>query len=121
MSVSEAKMNGIHDIGGKHRFGPIIPEPHEPPFHTSWEGRMRGISVTCQVMRAGATGRLRCFRIVVIPQNGNAGPKLLNSVLRPLNRKAPEIKKVEPQQYAESKFMLIRRAASYSYAASRVL
>jgi nitrile hydratase subunit beta len=32
-------MNGIHDMGGMEGFGPVKPEPNEPPFHAAWEGR----------------------------------------------------------------------------------
>ena len=32
-------MNGIHDMGGMHGFGPVEPEPNEPPFHSAWEAR----------------------------------------------------------------------------------
>jgi nitrile hydratase subunit beta len=32
--------NSIHDMGGMHGFGPIEPEPQEPPFHQRWEGRV---------------------------------------------------------------------------------
>jgi nitrile hydratase len=32
-------MNGIHDMGGMEGFGPVTPEPNEPPFHSTWEGR----------------------------------------------------------------------------------
>ncbi len=31
-------MNGIHDLGGMHGFGPVVPEAHEPVFHAAWEG-----------------------------------------------------------------------------------
>ena len=31
-------MNGIHDMGGMHGFGPLEREPHEPVFHAPWEG-----------------------------------------------------------------------------------
>ncbi len=30
-------MNGIHDLGGMHGFGPVDPEPNEPVFHHEWE------------------------------------------------------------------------------------
>lgn len=35
-------MNGIHDIGGMHGFGPVDPEPEheEPVFHSDWESRV---------------------------------------------------------------------------------
>jgi nitrile hydratase len=32
--------NSIHDMGGMHGFGPVIPEPNEPVFHARWEGRV---------------------------------------------------------------------------------
>jgi nitrile hydratase len=32
-------MNGVHDMGGMHGFGPVLPESDEPPFHAAWEGR----------------------------------------------------------------------------------
>ncbi len=30
-------MNGAHDLGGMHGFGPVVPEADEPPFHAEWE------------------------------------------------------------------------------------
>ncbi len=32
-------MNGVHDLGGMHGFGPVVPEPNEPVFHADWERR----------------------------------------------------------------------------------
>lgn len=32
-------MNGAHDMGGVHGFGPVDPQPHEPVFHAEWEKR----------------------------------------------------------------------------------
>ena len=32
-------MNGAQDMGGLHGFGPVEPEPNEPPFHAEWEKR----------------------------------------------------------------------------------
>ncbi len=32
-------MNGIHDLGGMHGFGPIAREKDEPVFHAEWERR----------------------------------------------------------------------------------
>ena len=37
-------MNGVHDMGGMHGFGPIAPEADEPVFHEIWEARMFGLS-----------------------------------------------------------------------------
>jgi nitrile hydratase beta subunit len=39
-------MNGVHDLGGLHGFGPIEYEPDEPVFHESWEGRVFGMSLS---------------------------------------------------------------------------
>ena len=39
-------MNGVHDMGGMHGFGPIPREENEPVFHASWEGRMFGMLLT---------------------------------------------------------------------------
>ena len=30
-------MNGVHDMGGMHGFGPVVAEPDEPVFHARWE------------------------------------------------------------------------------------
>ncbi len=32
-------MNGVHDLGGMHGFGPVEPEQNEPTYHTAWEAR----------------------------------------------------------------------------------
>src|SRR3954468_5932781 len=30
-------MNGAHDMGGMHGFGPVVREENEPVFHADWE------------------------------------------------------------------------------------
>lgn len=32
-------MNGVHDLGGLHGFGPVVAEADEPVFHAEWERR----------------------------------------------------------------------------------
>jgi nitrile hydratase beta subunit len=32
-------MNGVHDMGGMHGFGPVQPDRDEAPFHGEWEAR----------------------------------------------------------------------------------
>ena len=44
-------MNGAHDMGGMHGFGPVEPEPGEPPFHAEWERRVFALTLAM-----GATG-----------------------------------------------------------------
>lgn len=36
-------MNGVHDMGGMHGFGPVKPEANEPLFHAEWEARVRAM------------------------------------------------------------------------------
>jgi nitrile hydratase len=38
-------MNGVHDMGGMHGFGPVQPEDNEPVFHSPWEARMFGMAL----------------------------------------------------------------------------
>jgi len=38
-------VNGPHDLGGAHGFGPVIPEPDEPVFHEDWERRSFALSM----------------------------------------------------------------------------
>jgi nitrile hydratase subunit beta len=33
-------MNGVHDLGGMHGFGPVTRELNEPVFHSDWEKRV---------------------------------------------------------------------------------
>jgi nitrile hydratase len=34
----DAAMDGVHDMGGMHGFGPVVAESNEPVFHEPWEG-----------------------------------------------------------------------------------
>ena len=43
-------MNGVHDMGGMHGYGPVCPEAHEPQFHGRWESRVLGLNLA---LRAG--------------------------------------------------------------------
>ena len=46
-------MNGVHDMGGLHGFGPVVPElPGEALFHAPWERRALGLTLAM-----GATGQ----------------------------------------------------------------
>jgi nitrile hydratase beta subunit len=45
-------VNGVHDIGGMHGFGPVVREQNEPVFHADWEGR------TAALMRSAMIGRV---------------------------------------------------------------
>src|SRR5439155_1939898 len=45
-------MNGVHDLGGMHGFGPIEREPNEPSFHADWEKAVLVMNL------AGMVGRI---------------------------------------------------------------
>src|SRR5689334_7795885 len=42
-------MNGIHDLGGMHGFGPI--ERDEATFHADWEKRQSALSILALTLR----------------------------------------------------------------------
>lgn len=48
-------MNGIHDMGGMHGFGPVERDDHEPVFHAAWEGRVFAMRVATPVPIPGGS------------------------------------------------------------------
>ncbi len=44
-------MNGVHDMGGMHGFGPVQAEADEPVFHAPWE--RRAFALTLAMARPG--------------------------------------------------------------------
>src|SRR4051812_41498825 len=44
-------MNGAHDMGGVHGFGPVEPEPNEPVFHADWEKRAFALTLAMGATR----------------------------------------------------------------------
>ena len=44
-------MNGVHDLGGNHGFGPIEREPNEPAFHADWEKAVLVMNLVGMVKR----------------------------------------------------------------------
>jgi nitrile hydratase len=40
-------MNGAHDLGGKHGFGPVRIERDEPVFHSDWERAAFALHIAC--------------------------------------------------------------------------
>ena len=38
-------MNGPHDLGGRHGFGPVVPEDEGTRFHADWERRVLGVTL----------------------------------------------------------------------------
>jgi len=44
-------MNGVHDLGGMHGFGPVVAEPDEPVFHAAWQRRAFGLTLAMGAWR----------------------------------------------------------------------
>jgi nitrile hydratase len=44
-------MNGAHDLGGMHGFGPVEVEPDEPAFHADWERRAFALTLAMGAWR----------------------------------------------------------------------
>jgi nitrile hydratase beta subunit len=44
-------MNGVHDLGGMHGFGPVVREQNEPVFHSDWEKRAFAMVLTAMGRR----------------------------------------------------------------------
>jgi len=45
-------VNGVHDMGGMHGFGPVQPEANEPVFHSDWEARVLALNRALGYARA---------------------------------------------------------------------
>jgi nitrile hydratase len=43
-------VDGIHDMGGLHGFGPVPREQEDAPFHFGWERRVVGIEVALEAL-----------------------------------------------------------------------
>jgi nitrile hydratase beta subunit len=39
--IIQGSVDGVHDMGGMHGFGPVRPDPNEPVFHARWEAQVR--------------------------------------------------------------------------------
>ena len=59
-------MDGVHDMGGMHGFGPVQPEENEPVFHAAWEGRVLAINRAMGFSRTW-NGDLSRFAKEVLP------------------------------------------------------
>jgi hypothetical protein len=55
-------MNTVHDFGGMQNFGPVVPEPNEPPFHHEWERRVFGMTLAVGALRLWSLDQSRAAR-----------------------------------------------------------
>jgi nitrile hydratase subunit beta len=61
-------MSGPHDVGGQMAFGPVVPEPDEPPFHVDWEKRALGLVICSGAMGAWTIDESRRARESLPPE-----------------------------------------------------
>lgn len=65
-------MNGVHDLGGLHGFGPINPERNEPVFHAAWEGRVVALNSAMATWGKWNLDRRRYVRELIPPADALA-------------------------------------------------
>ncbi len=53
-------MDGVHDMGGMHGFGPVPHERDEPAFHHEWEGRVWGMMLASTAAPGATLDGARC-------------------------------------------------------------
>lgn len=66
-------MNTVHDMGGSQGFGPVVPEPDEPPFHHEWERRVFGMTLAMGAARLWNLDQSRFARESLPPAQYLAG------------------------------------------------
>ncbi len=52
-------MNGVHDLGGMHGFGAVVPETNEPVFHHEWERRTFALALATMAARLANVDEFR--------------------------------------------------------------
>lgn len=60
-------MNGVHDVGGMHGYGPINPESNEPVFHAPWEGRVLAMNLAMAAWGKFVADNRRYVRELIPP------------------------------------------------------
>ncbi len=60
-------MNGVHDVGGMHGFGSILPEKNEPVFHARWEGRVLAMNIAIAAWGKFVVDNRRYVRELIPP------------------------------------------------------
>lgn len=60
-------MNGAHDLGGMHGFGPVVAEVDEPVFHAEWERRAFGLTLAMGAWRRWNIDMSRSMREQMAP------------------------------------------------------
>jgi nitrile hydratase beta subunit len=54
VDYAASDMDGVHDMGGMHGFGPVVQPGGELAYHERWESRVLGIEVLVRIEGLGA-------------------------------------------------------------------
>jgi nitrile hydratase subunit beta len=60
-------VNGVHDVGGMHNFGPVEREENEPVFHQRWEARIFALRQAMKPWRKWSMDTFRYQRTMISP------------------------------------------------------
>jgi nitrile hydratase subunit beta len=60
-------MDGVHDLGGREGFGPIVDKADDKPFHADWEMRAFGIKEVSAASSSWTIDWFRHCRELVVP------------------------------------------------------
>jgi nitrile hydratase subunit beta len=60
-------MNSLHDMGGMHNFGPVVPEAGAPTFHAPWERRAFALTLAMGGTRMWNIDQSRAAREALPP------------------------------------------------------
>jgi nitrile hydratase subunit beta len=60
-------MDGVHDMCGMDGFGRVVPEPDEPVFHQTWEGRVMAVNRALGASGAWTIDMARFSREILPP------------------------------------------------------
>jgi nitrile hydratase subunit beta len=60
-------MDGVHDLGGREGFGPIVDRADDKPFHADWEMRAFGIKEVSAASSGWTIDWFRYCRELVVP------------------------------------------------------
>jgi nitrile hydratase len=67
-------MDGVHDLGGREGFGPIVDKAYDKPFHADWEMRAFGIKQALEPATSWTIDWFRHCRELVVPVDYLARP-----------------------------------------------
>ncbi len=76
-------MNGLHDVGGMHGFGPVIPEAEKPIFHAEWHKRAMALTLAMGASGKWSLDQSRFARESLTPRGDDHA-----QLLRALDRRA---------------------------------